>query len=325
MNVKELYKNEIKKELTPNVEFKDIENRLEVKSNKASLWKILVPTFAGVAASALIVAIVVPISLQNKSIGVNALGLASEITPFISGFASSKITRAKTNDDLEKAKKEIETYLYQFDSIIVNNNSFSTEVVNSDKDGYTHKQIVNMKNLSGQSEAYSLYYSDVTEKEKKQSNKKNETVHLKRETAYSGIALYKETEFAFKLSLNEKETNNKYNIESNLYLYKDETLENYMLITSFEQEHKNEVRSEYSVYNYVAGKVVDEYSLSIKSDNGKSKLQVKTNNVKVDIQSYEKDGVTYLETSYKDDTESITEKLTYKKVITDGVVSYQII
>ena len=313
MNVKETYKNEIKNELTPNVKFESIKDKVEVKQHKSSAWKILVPTFAGVAAAAVIAAIVIPMSSQKDSISVNASSLASQVTPFVSGFVSSRITRAKSNDDLEKAKKEIETYLYQFDSIITNNNSFSTEVVDSNKEGYTYKQIVNMKNLSGQNECYSLYYSDVTQKEKKQSNDKKETVHLKRETIYSGLAIYKETQFTFKLCLNEKETNNKNNIESNLYLYKDETLENFMLITSFEQEHKDEIRSEYSVQNYVSNKVVDEYSLSVKKDDNKARLEVNTNNLKVDIRGYEKGEQNYLEASYKDDAAKINKKLTTMK------------
>ena len=325
MNAKKVYKNEIEKQLIPNVEFKDIEEKIEVVQHKKPIWKILVPTLAGVAVAAVIVAIVIPMSSRNDSIGVNAFSLASKITPFVSEFAPSKITRAKSNDDLEKAKKEVETHLYQFDSIIMNNDSFSTEIVDSDKQDYSQKQIVNIKNLNGESESYSLYYSDVTENEKKQSNKNKETVHLKRETIYLGLAVYKETEFSFKLSLNEKETNNKSNIESNLYLYKDETFSNYVLINSFEQEHKNEVCSEYSVSDFKDNKIIDEYSISCKNDDNKSKLIINTNNLKVDIRSYQKDGDVYLEASYKDDTEKINEKFTYKKVIIDNEVSYQIV
>ncbi|MCR4562780.1 MAG: hypothetical protein K5694_06235 [Bacilli bacterium] len=188
MSFKDQYKKEVKEITTTDIGFEGIKDQIIMKEKKNNKKTVIILTsiFGGAALAAGAIALAIALAPKatanpntpsilipdDKKMSVKAL--ASTATPLLSSsFVNQKshvnelpklLKRAEL--DYTKTDEEIiQDLLYQFDTIIANENNYTVTPVASDKAEYAFREDITFTDLFGTSETYSMYYNDITHRE----------------------------------------------------------------------------------------------------------------------------------------------------------------
>lgn len=255
--------------------------------------------------------------------------VAENITPFVSSAlnqnGAQSLIRQRVNTFLLTEGKTDEQFvhelLYQFDTIIENDDNYTVEAVASDREDYKFKEIITFVDLLGNKNSYSLYYNDVKVEEEKDDDE------IEKESVYSGIAVKEDQEFRFKLELEEENEEDEHEVESTFYLFNGDNKSTYTKITSSCEIEDMEKETQYSYEIYENGNKVLSYEMEIEVDpeDNETELSVELNEKEYSIERFKEGKDTYFHVEIEnDDTDEESEWL-YKKVINGETVSYVLV
>ncbi len=344
MSIKKQYQKDVQEVGKTNLAFDDIKaNIVTMKENNkkhtgfiisASIGGTLV--LAGSIAFAVIMAnrssskngptnnsgnIVVP---NDKKLSIGAL--AKSVTPLMSATFAQEINKPsplmmKSAIDTSKSDEEIiQDLLYQFDTIIENNNNYTVTPMESDKADYTYREDITFKDLLDHDNTYSLYFNDITTKEEQDEDE------MEKKSTYSGIAVQGENTYTFKLNLKEETSQGESEVKSTFYLYTSEDLRSYTKVTSESEIEGLESETQYGYEIYENGTLVTSYEIEIETDSQKqeTEISIELNNKEYSITKVIKNNETYFYVELEDETTDTEVEYVYKKVVDGDNVSYEL-
>lgn len=336
MSIIKQYKKDISEITTTNIAFDGIKENVIMKEKAKNNKLVLFTSIFGGAAllgTALVLAITLSAnngsSLLPNDSKLSMPALARSATPLINTSLNeasvNKAIRRSLNSTLfTKGKSDeeiIQELLYQFDTIIENDNNYHVEAVASDKEEYKYKEIITFKDLLNQDNSYALYYNDVSTKEEQDDDE------YEKITRYYGIAVKDNKEFNFKLELEEEKEDDETEIESTFYLFPTDSELTFTKVTSSSEIEGLESETEYSYEIVEGGKLVTSYEMSIENDpsDNEVELSVELNEKEFSIDRVIKNNETYFYVELENDITDQESEWVYKKVIDGNVVSYILI
>jgi len=336
------YKKDVESVTTTNIAYDGIKERIVMKNQSKKQKAIALSSILGGAALlAASVALVItlthrgntpaPVVPSDRKMSIRAL--ANTATPLVSAsFAneapkrqlprmlrSAYIDNTKTDDEI------IQDLLYQFDTIIENDNSYTVYSVESDKTDYDYREDVTFTNLLGEETSYSLYYNDVTVREEIDSDE--DEVEIEKETQYSGLAVQGDNNCTFRLELSEENNGVEQEIESVFYLYSSEDLKSYTKVTSSSEIEGLENETEYSFEVIENGVVTTSYEIEIEygPNNNEVEISIKLNEKEYSITRVIQDDETYFYVELENELTDTETEYVFKKIINDDTVTYELI
>lgn len=343
MSIIKQYKKDISEITTTDIAFDGIkENVIMKEQTKKNKTIIFSSVFGGAAlvATSLIFAIVLNGSgspnnshLVPGDAKLSMPALAKSATPLI----NASLNEANVNNAIRKSlnntlftsgksdEEIIQDLLYQFDTIIENDNNYHVEAVESDKEEYKYKEIITFKDLLNQDNSYALYYNDVHIEEELDDDDDEE--EYEKETTYSGIAVKDEKEFRFKLELEEEIEGDETEIESTFYLFSTDSNKTYTKVSSSSEIEGLETETEYSYEIYENGDLVTSFEMEIEIDPSEDEveLSVELNEKEFSIERVIKDNETYFFVELENDETDEESEWVYKKVINGDTVTYVLV
>lgn len=314
------YKKEVESITTTNLAFNSIKDKLIMKDEtKTNRSRILWPSLIGGAALIATSTILVVALTMNKTGGTNLVpndpklsmkAIAKSATPLLSFQSSASEVAVKKNlnsllnttlSRVDKTNEEIiQELLYQFDTIIENDDNYKVEAVESDKEEYKYKEIITFKDLLNNSTSYSLYYNELLIGEDVDDNDDDDN-EIERETTYKGLAVKNDQEFEFKLELEEGYEGDETEIESTFYLYESKTT--FTKVTSSSEIEGLEKETEYSYEIYEDGSLITSYEMEIEHDpeDNEVELSIELNEKGFSVERVIENGETYFYVEFEND------------------------
>lgn len=349
------YKKDVKDLTNTNMAFDGIKKNLDFNNNKAKNNKKIVwsSVFGGgvlVAASVVVgmviinstkpISPIIPSSGDTPSSSVSGelvpsdnklsfKAVAKSATPLLTYSLAESIdepsfTRAinaaivtATEDD----EAIIQELLYQFDTIIQNDNNYVVEAQESDREEYKYKEVITFKDLLNQDNSYSLYYNDVKVEEEIDDDE------IEKETTYVGLAVKDDKEFNFRLELEEENETGETEVESTFYLFEKDDRYSYTKVSSSSEVEGLESETEYSYEVVKNGQLVTSYEMEIEFDETENEVEL---NLELNEKEYliERKFInedTYFHVEFENDETEEESEWVYKKVIDGDNVSYIIV
>lgn len=332
MSLIKRYKKDINSNITTNLTFNDIKDRVVMKEERKH--KALIPSLL-VSGGLVATAVVLLIALAPKS-GANPLiptdnklslkAVAKSATPVMTSMLNSgdniKTIRRMANGSLllegQTNEEIIQELLYQFDTIIENDDNYKVEAVQSDKEEYKYKEIITYKDLLNNSNSYALYYNDVHVEEEKDDDE------IEKETTYAGIAVKDGVEFDFRLELEEETETDETEVESKFYLFEQGSRHSYTKVTSSSEIEGLEKETEYSFEVVKNGSTVTSYEMEIEHnpEDNEVELSVELNEIEYEITRVIEGGDTLFFVEFENDDTDEEDEWVFKKVIEGDSVTY---
>lgn len=335
------YKKDVESVTTTNIAYDGIKERVVMKNlSKKQKVIALSSILGGAALLAASVTLVITLAHRgntpapipsDKKMSIRAL--ANTATPLVSAsfanetpnrqlsrmFRSAFIDNTKTDDEI------IQDLLYQFDTIIENDNNYTVTSVESDKADYAYREDVTFTNLLGEKTSYSLYYNDVTVREEIDSDE--DEVEVEKETQYSGLAVQGDNNRTFRLELSEERDGNELEVESVFYLYSFEDLKSYTKVTSSSEIEGLESETEYSFEIIENGVRTTSYEVEIEHDpnDNEVEISIQLNEKEYSITRVILNDGTYFYVELENELTDTETKYVFKKVINDDTVTYELV
>lgn len=331
MSVKTNYKNDVKTVTQSNSNFNQINSEVIVKENtKFNKKPIFISLGGAFAITATLVVALVLTSGKGGNPTINPVSnkaLARNITPIISENITKEMTRTNVlRKSLQRGlatvsateEEEIKSLLSQFDTIIDNNNNYTTKSVVSDDVNYNYREDVTFKDLTEKECTYSLYYNQVSEKLEEDKDEKETTV------TYSGVAKNELATFDFTLVTEEEVELNEKEIQTTLKLFTNADHSNYTKVESSYEIDGEETENEYKYQIYENNKKISEYSIEIEKDPTKNEVELELtyNNKQYEVTKYEQNNDTFFKVELE--FSEVEKEYVYKKVITETGVNYEL-
>lgn len=338
MSLIKRYKKDVNSVTSTNVSFNDIKHKVNMNNEtKTEKRKILFPSLmiTGGVLTSVAAAVVIAFALRgNPGAGIlqpndakfSLKAIAKSATPLMTSQLSTNTTdnslRKMANFSLltQDATNEeiIQDLLYQFDTIIQNDDNYKVEAVESDREDYKYKEIITYKDLLNNSNSYALYYNSI-DVEKETDDDEVET-----ETKYGGIAVKDGQEFNFKLELEEEVEGDEKEVESTFYLFEKGSNNSYTKVSSSSEIEGLEKETEYSFEVVKNGSTITSYEMEIEHDpsDNEVELSVELNEKEYSIERIIEEGETYFFVEFEDDETDEEQEWVFKKVIEGDKVSY---
>lgn len=238
---------------------------------------------------------------------------------------NTRMLRSKTNVPTQEDILQLQDILHQIDLILLNDSNFEIESQISDKDEYKSKDIVTFKNYNNEEVSYTLYYSEVREKIKEDIF--DDEVETK--VSINGVALVDNQEYRFKSITKTEKEGKEIEEEYSFTLYKDN--DSYIKIVQEYEEERDEIEKYYRYQVVENGVQVYDYLLDYEKENGhknETEIRLTLDNRKYKIEEIQQKDGNYLQVQVIE-TNSLeprsTYKVLFKKVISESVVSYELV